>query len=87
MARRGWFGLPFFDSQAEPSTTACVLSGGGARASFQIGALDYLYAKDPGFAPTIFVGASAGAILAAGLAQYPTRQEQIGFLKRVDEIW
>lgn len=87
MARRGWFGLPFFDSQPEPSTTACVLSGGGARASFQIGALDYLYAKDPGFAPTIFVGASAGAILAAGLAQYPTRQEQIGFLKRVDELW
>lgn len=87
MARRGWFGLPFFDSQTEPSTTACVLSGGGARASFQIGALDYLYANDPGFAPTIFVGASAGAILAAGLAQYPTRQEQIGFLKRVDELW
>ena len=87
MARRGWFGLPFFDSQAEPSTTACVLSGGGARASFQIGALDYLYANDPGFAPTIFVGASAGAILAAGLAQYPTRQEQVGFLKRVDELW
>ena len=87
MARRGWFGLPFFDSQSEPSTTACVLSGGGARASFQIGALDYLYANDPGFAPTIFVGASAGAILAAGLAQYPTRQKQIGFLKRVDELW
>lgn len=87
MARRGWFGLPFFDSQSEPSTTACVLSGGGARASFQIGALDYLYANDPGFAPTIFIGASAGAILAAGLAQYPTRQEQIGFLKRVDELW
>ena len=87
MARRGWFGLPFFDSQSEPSTTACVLSGGGARASFQIGALDYLYTNDPGFAPTIFVGASAGAILAAGLAQYPTRQEQVGFLKRVDELW
>ena len=87
MARRGWFGLPFFDSQSEPSTTACVLSGGGARASFQIGALDYLYANDPEFTPTIFIGASAGAILAAGLAQYPNRREQIGFLERVDELW
>ena len=80
-------GLPLFDSRAEPSTTACVLSGGGSRASFQIGALDYLYANDPGFTPTIFVGASAGAILAAGLAQYPTRQEQIGFLESIDELW
>ena len=80
-------GLPLFDSHSEPSTTACVLSGGGSRASFQIGALDYLYANDPGFTPTIFVGASAGAILAAGLAQYPTRQEQIGFLESVDELW
>ena len=87
MAGRGWFGLPFFDSQPEPSTTACVLSGGGSRASFQIGALDYLYANDPEFVPTIFVGASAGAILAAGLAQYSTKQEQAGFLERIDELW
>ena len=64
-----------------------MLSGGGARASFQIGALDYLYANDPEFTPTIFIGASAGAILAAGLAQYPNRREQIGFLERVDDLW
>ncbi len=87
MALRGWFGLPLFDSQSEPRATACVLSGGGSRASFQIGALDYLYKHDPDFTPSVFVGTSAGAILAAGLAQYSARQEQAGFLGRIDELW
>ena len=66
---------------------ACVLSGGGSRASFQLGALDYLYRHDPRFRPTIFVGASAGSILAAGMAQDSDRETQHQFILRVTEIW
>ena len=86
MARGGWFGIPFFEPQPAP-LTACVLSGGGARASFQIGALDYLYAHDPQFTPDMFVGTSAGAILAAGLAQHAERDGQIEFLRQIDGLW
>ena len=87
MASRGWFGIPFFDRQPQATTTGCVLSGGGSRASFQIGALRYLYANDPDFVPTTFVGTSAGAILAAGLAQYGDVAGQRRFLGRIDELW
>lgn len=87
MAGRGWFGIPFFDRQPETTTTACVLSGGGSRASFQIGALHHLYTNDPEFTPTIFVGTSAGAILAAGLAQYGDLEGQLRFVTRIDELW
>ncbi|RRD06247.1 patatin-like phospholipase family protein [Arachnia propionica] len=87
MAGRGWFGIPFFDRQPQATTTGCVLSGGGSRASFQIGALGYLYANDPDFVPTTFIGTSAGAILAAGLAQYGDVAGQRRFLARIDELW
>ncbi|MDO5066397.1 MAG: patatin-like phospholipase family protein [Propionibacteriaceae bacterium] len=87
MVSRGWFGIPFFDRQPQTTTTGCVLSGGGSRASFQIGALSYLYAHDPDFVPTTFVGTSAGAILASGLAQYADVAGQRGFLTRIDELW
>lgn len=66
---------------------ACVLSGGGSRASFQLGALDYLYRNDPEFTPNIFIGASAGSIIAAGLAQDSDRDAQHRFILRVMEIW
>lgn len=85
--RSGWFGLPLFGTKPEPAVVSCTLSGGGARASFQIGALAYLYDNDPAFHPTVFVGASAGAILAAGLAQYADRQEQRDWLVRMEEVW
>ncbi len=87
MAGRGWFGLPFFDREPEAATTACVLSGGGSRASFQIGALTYLYEHDQDFTPKVFVGTSAGAILASGLAQYADADGQRGFLNRLSELW
>lgn len=70
-----------------PRSIAVVLSGGGSRASFQIGALRYLYEHDPHFTPSIFAGSSAGAILAAGLAQYAEAREQRTFLEQVDRIW
>ena len=53
---------------ADARVTGLVLSGGGARTSFQIGALRYLY-DEVGIAPTVITGTSAGAILAAVLSQ------------------
>ena len=73
MAGKGWFGLPFFSLTPRPEVVSCVLSGGGSRASFQLGALDYLYRHDDQFTPTIFVGASAGSIIASSLAQSAER--------------
>ncbi len=65
---------------------AVALAGGGARASFQIGALSYLYDHE-GLAPDFFTGTSAGAILASVLAQYPDPEDQRSALAQVDEIW
>ncbi|MDO5676069.1 MAG: patatin-like phospholipase family protein [Propionibacteriaceae bacterium] len=87
MAGKGWFGLPFFAQDPQPEMVSCTLSGGGSRASFQLGALDYLYRHDERFTPTIFVGASAGAIIASALAQGSTAEEQHAFLTRLRGIW
>lgn len=87
MAGKGWFGLPFFSLNPRPEVVACVLSGGGSRASFQLGALDYLYRHDEQFTPTIFVGTSAGSIIASALAQDTTREGQHAFLRRLRGIW
>ncbi len=48
-------------------TLALVLSGGGARGDFQVGALRYLY--DRGIRPEIICGTSVGAINGAKLAE------------------
>ncbi len=87
MAGKGWFGLSFFAQRPQDERVSCTLSGGGSRASFQLGALDYLYRHDERFAPTAFVGASAGSIIAAGLAQAADREEQKYFLGRLSGIW
>ncbi len=87
MTSTGWFSSPLFGLSRKDEKVACVLSGGGSRASFQLGALDYLYRNDPHFTPDIFVGASAGAILASGLAQSRDRQAQHGFVASVARIW
>lgn len=85
--RNGWFGLPLFGRHPVPKVVSCTISGGGARASFQIGALQYLYRHDPEFTPTVFVGASAGAIVAAGLAQYDKVEQQSAWVDGLREIW
>ena len=87
MDNKGWFGLSFFGKEPRDEVVACVLSGGGSRASFQLGALDYLYTHDEQFAPTIIVGTSAGSILSAALAQDATREGQHRYLRRLIEIW
>lgn len=48
--------------------TALVMSGGGARAAYQVGFLRALARRVPHFAPPILTGVSAGAINAAFLA-------------------
>ena len=87
MADKGWFGLPLFGRSPRPEVVSCTLSGGGSRAGFQLGALDYLYRHDEAFAPSVFVGASAGAILASALAQDPTREGQRAHLERLTGLW
>lgn len=49
---------------------ALVLTGGGARAAYQIGALSYIARALPDYRPKILTGASAGAINAVYLASH-----------------
>ena len=87
MPPRGWSGLHIRGLSRRQETVACVLSGGGSRASFQLGALSWLYEHDPLFTPTVFVGTSAGAILAAALAQGAGPQEQLARNQQLLDIW
>lgn len=52
------------------SSTALVLSGGGARAAYQVGALAALAEIAPGLETPIITGVSAGAINAVALAAH-----------------
>ena len=75
----------------QASTTGLILTGGGARAAYQVGvvaALDQI-AREAG-APTsnpfkVIAGTSAGAIIAAGLACHADRYSE-GVAKLVD-LW
>jgi NTE family protein len=53
---------------AERRESAIVMSGGGARAAYQVGFLRALARRVPDFTPPIITGVSAGAINAAYLA-------------------
>lgn len=87
MASTRWPGLPHLGLAPRSRPTACVLSGGGSRADFQLGSLAYLYAHDPDFTPSVFVGTSAGSILAAGLAQGRGPAEQARHAARLLDLW
>jgi NTE family protein len=54
----------------EPSKLALVLSGGGARAAYQVGTLRFLARERPELAIPVITGVSAGAINAAYLAAH-----------------
>lgn len=47
-----------------------AMTGGGARAAYQVGVLRYMCKKFDGFRPPILTGVSAGAVNAAHLAAY-----------------
>jgi NTE family protein len=65
----------------DPKGLALVLSGGGARAAYQVGVLRFLAREFPGAVPDILTGVSAGGINAAFLAArqepYPEKIEQL----------
>ena len=63
-----------------------TLSGGGASASFQVGALRYLY-NVVGIAPTVITGTSAGSILATLLAQADDHDGQRQVLDDVERAY
>ena len=65
---------------------ALVLSGGGARAAYQVGVLRYLAREFPNDVPDILTGVSAGGINAAFLAArqepYPEKIEELSGMWR-----
>lgn len=65
----------------EPATIALALTGGGARAAYQVGCLRYLCRAFDALDPSILTGVSAGAINAAYLAA-----REGSFAQRVDDL-
>lgn len=92
MSRPAWFGvLPFLGRHAStrqetPAVQGLVIAGGGARASFQIGALRYLYEREH-IAPSVITATSAGAILGSLLAQSKDPAEQLASLRGIEKLW
>ena len=76
-------------SEATPATTngdlALVLTGGGARAAYQVGYLRWIARNVPEANFPILTGVSAGAINATFLASY--RGTQAEAVERLTEIW
>jgi NTE family protein len=64
---------------------AIVLEGGGARASWQVGALRGLLSELPELSPRIIVGISAGAINASSLAN--SVQPMPAAVEELAELW
>ena len=74
MPRPAWSGLrPLLGrghSREDPEEVqGLVMAGGGARASFQTGALRHPYERER-IAPAVITAASSGSILGALLAQF-----------------
>src|SRR6059058_4743923 len=67
-----------------PRTLGLVLSGGGARGAFQVGAYERLL-EDPRFAtgPAVLSGTSAGGINAALIAAGKSPREMLQFWKSI----
>ncbi len=64
---------------------ALVLSGGGARAAYQVGLLRGLARRRPDLDVPILTGVSAGAINAACLAAHP--KDLAGSVERLSTLW
>ena len=63
-------------------TQGLVLSGGGTKGAFEVGALRYLVGEED-HQPTVIAGTSAGSVLAAVLAQARGPEE---LAHRVDQL-
>jgi NTE family protein len=61
------------------------MSGGGARAAYQVGVLRALARRWPTLQPQVITGVSAGAINAASLAGYPG--SFVESLERLGQLW
>ena len=79
---RRWWSTP---AEAREQTVGLVLSGGGAGAGFQLGALHYLY-DVVGIEASVITGTSAGSMLAALLAQGEDHRSQRAMLAQLDRI-
>ncbi|MDR2929307.1 MAG: patatin-like phospholipase family protein [Propionibacteriaceae bacterium] len=89
MGKYSWFDRLLSLAHLAPSDSdseGLVLSGGGSRASFHIGALRYLY-DICHIAPTSMVGTSAGSIVASMLAQSSDPAEQSRALDVLERYW
>ena len=75
----------YMDRFTSHSDLALMLSGGGARAAYQVGFLRLLAREFPDVVPGILTGVSAGGINAAYLA---THQESFAVkVERLAEVW
>lgn len=70
-------------SLAAGSKVGLVLTGGGAKGAYQVGALRYL--AEQGFEPHIIAGTSIGALNGAIIASYP--QQLARGVSKLEEIW
>lgn len=77
---------PLMNNSNSPAQQALILSGGGACASFQIGALRYLFEVE-GINPQVITGTSAGSILGSVLAQYSAAEDQRTAVAEMEKIW
>jgi NTE family protein len=62
-----------------------VMSGGGARAAYQVGVFRTIARRFPGLQPSVMTGVSAGAINAVFLASYAAPFAEA--VERLDRLW
>jgi len=77
--------IPNMPTNETQEKHALVLSGGGARAAYQVGCLRYIANAIPEYRPQILTGVSAGAINAAHLAAY--RGSWAEAVSKLSNIW
>jgi NTE family protein len=65
---------------------ALVLSGGGSRGAFEVGALEYLV-REAGLDFKLFLGTSVGALNAAFLGQARNHSELLQLTQDLKELW
>ena len=73
------------NTYAKHEKHALVLSGGGARAAYQVGCLRYIAKALPEYRPQILTGVSAGAINAVHLAAY--RGSWAEAVSKLSNLW